>query len=181
MKKVSRYHPLLVFLHWLLAALIIGALIFGYFVLAPMANANPEKIGLLRLHMAGGILIFGLMAIRFLVRMASSRPAEATTGYRAVDRLAPIAHYGFYILVLAMVASGVATSIVSRINLIVFGNSGDALPPTLTIYPPRIAHGYFAAALAALIALHVIAALYHQFVRKDGLFGRMGFGRRAID
>jgi cytochrome b561 len=46
------------------------------------------------------------------------------------------------------------------------------------VYPPRVAHGYIAAILAALILLHFLAALYHQFVRQDGLFRRMGFGAR---
>ena len=36
------------------------------------------------------------------------------------------------------------------------------------------------AILAGLIALHLAAALYHHLVRKDGLFGRMWFGRRAM-
>jgi cytochrome b561 len=30
-----------------------------------------------------------------------------------------------------------------------------------------------------LIALHVVAALYHQFARRDGLLQRMWFGRRG--
>jgi cytochrome b561 len=44
-----------------------------------------------------------------------------------------------------------------------------------------VAHGYIAAILVAMIVLHVLAAIYHQFVRKDGLFGRMFFGQCASD
>jgi cytochrome b561 len=33
--------------------------------------------------------------------------------------------------------------------------------------------------LVGFIVLHVFAALYHQFVRKGGLFERMFFGRRV--
>jgi cytochrome b561 len=62
--------------------------------------------------------------------------------------------------------------------MIVFGDSGTALPPSFLIYPPRIAHGYIATALAALIALHIVAALYHQFILRDGVFRRIWFGRR---
>ena len=56
MKQVSRYHPLLVSLHWVLAVLIITALAMGFFVLAAMPNVDPQKIGVLRVHMAGGML-----------------------------------------------------------------------------------------------------------------------------
>jgi cytochrome b561 len=38
---VSRYHPLLVTLHWLLAALIVATLCIGFFLLAPMPNIDP--------------------------------------------------------------------------------------------------------------------------------------------
>jgi cytochrome b561 len=41
-----------------------------------------------------------------------------------------------------------------------------------------VAHGYVALLLAGLIALHVVAALDHQFVGKDRLFRRMWFGQR---
>ena len=109
MKQVSRYHPLLVTLHWVLAVLIIAALTIGFFVLAATPNADPQKIGVLRIHMAGGMLILALMVIRFIVRMRTLRPAGATTGYPLLDRIAPITHYGFYVMVLLMVGSGYTT------------------------------------------------------------------------
>jgi cytochrome b561 len=179
MKQVSRYHPLLVALHWLLAVLIIAALIAGFFALAAMPNSDPEKIGVLRQHMAGGMLILALMVIHFIVRMLTARPAAATTGYPLLDRIAPITHYGFYILILLMAGTGFATALLAGLPEIVFAGSGAPLPSTFTIYPTRVAHGYIAMLLVGLITLHVLAALYHQFVRKDGLFRRMFFGRRV--
>lgn len=176
--QVSRYHPLLVTMHWVLALLIIAALTVGFFWLASMPNSDPRKIGVLRVHMAGGMLILGLMIIRFIVRVRTTRPADATTGYPVLDRIAPITHYGFYILILLMAGTGYATAIIAGLPAIVFGGSGAPLPPTFTIYPTRVAHGYIATLLAGLITLHVLAAFYHQLVRKDGLFQRMFFGRR---
>jgi cytochrome b561 len=55
------------------------------------------------------------------------------------------------------------------------------LPPGFLIYPTRVAHGYIAALLVGFIVLHVLAALYHQFVRQDGLLRRTLFGRRVSD
>jgi cytochrome b561 len=49
------------------------------------------------------------------------------------------------------------------------------------IYPTFVAHVYIAAFLVGFIILHVLAAFYHQFVRKDGLFRRMFFGPRVSD
>jgi cytochrome b561 len=179
MKTVTRYHPLLVTLHWLLAVLILAALTIGFFVLANMPNSNPHKIRILLVHMSVGMLILALMIVRFAVRMWTSRPAAATTGYPALDRLAPVTHYGFYVLVLLMVATGYSTAILAGLNRIVFQGSGEPLPATFDTFPTFVAHGYIAGTLAAFVGLHVLAALYHQFVRKDGLFRRMFYGRRV--
>jgi cytochrome b561 len=178
MKPVTRYHPVITLLHWVLAALIIGSLILGYFGIAPMANTDPQKIGLLRLHMAGGMAILALMTIRFIFRLSTTKPPAAVTRHPALDKLAVLTHYAFYGLILLMAATGLVTSIVSGLNLIVFGGSGDPLPPSLLIYPTRVAHGYIAAALAAFIGLHIAGALYHQLFLRDGLLRRVWFGRR---
>lgn len=76
-----------------------------------------------------------------------------------------------------MAGSGLATANMAGLPEIVFGGSG-ALPATFDDLPPRIAHGVLGAILTLLIAGHVAAFIYHQFVRKDHLFSRMWFGRR---
>ena len=179
MAGVSRYHPFLVLLHWLLAALILGALALGCLVLEPMANSAPEKIGVLRLHMAGGMLILTLMIVRFVVRVLTVHPAPAATPYPALDRLARLAHVGFYVLIVLMLATGYATGLIAGLPAIVFGRSGAPLPTTFEQFPTFIAHSVLAGLLATLVAVHVLAALYHQFRRHDGALRRMGFGRRT--
>jgi cytochrome b561 len=181
MKQVSRYHPLLVTLHWLLAVLIIAALAIGFFWLSAMPNSDPRKINVLLVHMAGGMLILALMVIRFIVRWWTAKPPAATTGNPRLDRITLVIHYGFYILVVLMAGTGFATAILARLNEIVFAGSGEPLLPTLMIFPTRVAHGYIALLLACFIILHVAAAIYHQFVRKDGVIRRMFFGRRELN
>jgi cytochrome b561 len=55
---------------------------------------------------------------------------------------------------------------------------GAALPANFTDFPAHAAHAGIAKALLILIAAHVLAAFHHQFIRRDGLLGRMWFGRR---
>ena len=71
-----------------------------------------------------------------------------------------------------MVGSGFTTAILAGLPAIVFGGSGAPLPPTFKIYPSFLAHVYIATILAGFIVLHVLAAFYHQFVRRDRLFAR---------
>ena len=70
-------------------------------------------------------------------------------GYPLLDRIAPISHYGFYVLVILMAGPGYATVILAGLPAIVFGGSGDPLTPTFVIYPTRVAHGILAALLVA--------------------------------
>ncbi len=175
---MTRYHPLLVALHWLLALMIIMGLVMGGFVLSETPNDDPFKLVALRMHMGAGIAILVLMVIRLVVRLATAKPPEADIGNAALNMGAKAAHWLFYLAVIAMCASGLAIANMAGLPAIVFGGSGDPLPPDFSAFPPRAAHGALAMLLMVLIAAHVAAALYHQFVRRDGLLGRMWFGKR---
>ena len=173
----KRYHPALVTLHWLLALLLIVSLAMGTLALKTVPNSSPDKIDALRGHMIAGGLILLLTVIRLVTRLSTKHPAAASTGYALADRLAPLTHWALYLLVLLMAGSGVAMSVLSGLPAIVFQGVGS-LPADFNALPPRAVHGIEAKLLMLLIALHIVAALYHQFVRRDGLLSRMGFGRR---
>jgi cytochrome b561 len=165
-------------LHWLLALMVIGVLPFGFFILAPMPNTDPRKIWLLILHMAGGLLILGLMTVRFVVRMTTARPPEQTIGNETADAIAPVTHYGFYVLVLLMAVTGVSTAVVAGVFSTIRKGS-EALPADFDMFRIFHAHGLVAVVLTLVILLHVSAALYHQFVRHDGLLRRMWFAPKT--
>jgi cytochrome b561 len=175
---MPRYNPLLVALHWLLAFLIIIALVFGSLRLAEMPNDDPEKLFALRAHISVGMAILVLMIVRLVTRVFTAKPPPASTGHALADRLGVVTHWMFYLLVFAMVGSGLAMARMAGLPAIVFGGSGAPLPADFGIYAPRIAHGIIATLISLLLAVHVAAALYHQFVLRDGLFRRMWFGSR---
>jgi len=179
MSNVLRYHPALVVVHWLLAFLIVAALALGALVMAPMPNGDPMKIEALRSHMLGGGLILVLMLVRLLLRARTAHPAPARAGHPLLDWLAWGSHRLFYLLVLGMAGSGIATAIEADLPDIVFAGHGT-LPPDLWIFTPRAFHYAFSRTLMLLIALHVAGALYHTVILRDRLLRRMGFGRRAV-
>jgi cytochrome b561 len=178
MPEVSRYHPVLVALHWLLAFLIIAALALGALIMAKLPNSDPMKLEALRSHMFGGSLILALMLVRFFVRTRTAHPSVAMTGSSLLDKVAWASHRLFYGLVIAMAASGVTMALQAGLFEIVYGGRGT-LPPDLWVFPIRSVHYLISRALMALIALHVVGALYHTFLLKDGLLRRMAFGRRV--
>lgn len=173
----TRYPAAIVVLHWLLAGMVALALMAGTFSLAELPNSSPDKVGALRGHMIVGIAMGVLMLVRLVVRLRSPLPAHAATGNALLDLLGKAVHRGLYLLVLAMVASGIATAMAAGLPDIVFRGVG-ALPADFSAYAPRAVHGLAAKILMLLVALHVAGVVVHQFFLKDRLLSRMWFGRR---
>ena len=132
------------------------------------------------MHMSIGIVIFVLMVgggcwFGFLPK---SRRMQILAMHCSTKG-AIAAHYVLYAAVIAMAASWFGRSPKRRGCFdIVFGGSGEALPVDFSHIAPRAAHGILAIVLSLTIAAHVLAALYHQYIRKDSLFSRMWFGGR---
>jgi cytochrome b561 len=129
--------------------------------------------------MSIGILILGLILLRLAVRLATRKPPQADIGHAVINRLGGWTHYAFYLVVILVCASGLATAFQAGVPGIVFGGSGEPLPADFSAIAPRAAHCALTALLILLIAGHVLAFLYHQYVRRDGLFSRMWFGHRT--
>ena len=179
MTLVSRYHPVLVVLHWAIALLIIAALALGALALVKIPNASPMKLEALRSHMFGGIAILVLMLIRLAIRARSSHPAPASAGHPLLDWLGWVSHRLFYTLVVAMAGTGIVMAMqFGLFDAVLLGHG--RVPADFWVLPIRSVHYALSRLLMALIALHVAAAFYHAFVLRDGLLGRMFFGRRMI-
>ncbi len=176
---MKKYHPALVALHWLLAALIVIALVAGSQILAKTPNADPTKMFGFKAHMGNGIIILVLMITRFAIRFFTAKPPHTDIGNDLLNKGAIWAHYAIYVVVIAMSLSGLALANAAGLPDIVFGGSGDPLPADFSEYTARAVHGIVSKLLMLLLLTHVLAALYHQFVRKDSLFSRMWFGTRS--
>jgi len=85
-------------------------------------------------------------------------------------------HLLFYVAILGMAASGIGMFILSGAGPIIF-DGGEGQLPDFWDYKPRVPHGIGARFLIVLLVFHTGAALYHHFVRRDGLLWRMWYGR----
>lgn len=172
---MTRYHTVIVALHWLLALGIIFSLIAGTFMLAETPNSDPAKMNGLAIHMGIGIVILVLTLVRIVTRLRTETPAPIEGGNPLTEKLAHAAHGLLYLGVIVMAASGIAMSLAVDLGGIVFFDSGAPLPENFDDLAPRFVHGIVAKGLMALIVLHFLAAVYHQHVLKDGLMSRMSF------
>jgi cytochrome b561 len=172
MPELKRYNTAMVILHWLLAIFISGAIFMGAVVLDDMDSAHPQKILLLKLHIVvgAGILLFTLL--RLILRFTTPQPAALVGNNSLVDRLATGMHYLLYLLTIATALAGLALAISADLPAVLLNFTGE-LPKDYEDFIAHEVHGIFANLLLITILLHSAAALYHQFILKDGLLSRM--------
>lgn len=175
---IHRYHAALVVLHWLLGFMILLGLIMGTFSLEPLSNSQPEKLDSLRGHMINGLAIGVLMIVRLIVRSLTHRPAPPSTGFSWTKRVGRRVHLTLYVLVFLMVGSGLALAIETELPSILFGDPARPLPDSFDGFWIRAVHAIVAKLLMAFILVHVVAALWHHYILRDGLMRRMGLGPR---
>jgi cytochrome b561 len=173
---VSRYHPLLVGLHWLVALLIFGNLVGGLLVHEGFSDTDPAKLEVLRFHMMGGMAVLVLMLVRIVTRFTTRRPMPAHSG-GPLRWLARGSHGLLYVLVLAMAVTGVGMAQFAGLFPILQGQP-VTLPTDWSAIAPHAGHELFALVLLAVLGLHVAGWLFH-LVRRDGVAGRMWFGKRT--
>lgn len=165
----NRYSPLWVTLHWLSALLVFAAFYFG---LSSFGSATAAKAAFLRWHMPIGITVLVLTLVRLFLRWRTPRPAAASSGHPALDKLAEGVHHALYLFLLLVPASGLFLSIRYNLPPAVFEGQGK-IPEDLQ----PLLHGVLNPLFMFLILLHILAALYHQFVRRDNLLARMWYGK----
>lgn len=171
----NKYHPIQVTLHWLVVALVIAAFVMGKSMRGLTNDAN--KLIPLALHMSVGIFTLVVIIARFITRMKLPKPTHVTAGNAFFDWVGKVVHYALYLLVFLTAISGMSLSMQAGLVPIVFGGSGAPLPADFFDFTARMMHGFIVPTLLLLVFLHVGAALYHQFILKDNLLARMGYGK----
>ena len=170
----ARYSPLMVTLHWLTVILIFAAFALGKY--SSFLPNDASEIPPLRIHMMLGITTLLVIVIRFVARLRTPRPDDASTGNAFLDGLGKVMHYALYLFAFLMAASGLSLAVQSGLPQTVFEGVGS-LPADFFLFTPRIVHGFIAPTLFLLITLHVGAAFYHQLFIKDNLFSRIWYGK----
>lgn len=172
MTQMKKYNTVMVLLHWLLAIFILGALFMGLAVLDDMPADHPQKVLLLKLHIVAGIGILLFTLVRLAVRLVTAQPEPLPGGSPALDRLAKGVHHLLYLLTLLTAGSGIALALAANLPAVLLNHVGT-LPADFEDFIAHELHGLFADLLLLTIALHTAAALYHQFILKDGILSRM--------
>ena len=173
-----RYGGVAIVLHWLLALAIVVAFCVGLYM--SDLPLSPSRIKLFNWHKWAGVSILALSALRLLWRLARRPPALPAAIERAMPPWQRWAHHAthglLYLMFFAVPLTGWAYSSAAGFPIVWFGK----LPLPDLVSPDKAlaeqledVHGFAAYALAALVVLHVGAALKHQFIDRDRLLDRM--------
>lgn len=173
----SHFAPLARLLHWLMALMIIAMLFIG----AGMAASVSERHEwLLNLHKPLGIAILLLVVVRLFVRFSTRQPPLPADLPGVQVLAAKLSHVLLYALIFTLPIVGWA--MISAAGDPVMLSSSLQLPSILPANPTtfaflRKAHMYLAYLLFFTVLLHLAAALFHGWIRRDGVLQSMLNGK----
>ncbi len=187
----SRYSTVAIFLHWLIALLIIANLVGGltHEIWTESADAADKAFGLqiMLWHKAVGVLVLALSLVRLGWRLANPAPALPAHMKGWERGLSIGTHHLFYVLMIAVPLTGwVMVSVYPTDVPFPFPFFGLFELPYLPLGHSKPlaeafgeAHELLAFGTIGLLVLHVAAALKHHLIDRDDVLARMAPWIRA--
>ena len=161
-------------LHWLSFALVLALAIIGLSMdgLPP----GPDKVQVYALHKSLGLSVLFLTALRLSWRLFERRPEPLADTPRWQHALASLTHFALYALLLLVPLSGWWFNSASGFRLRWFGLF--ALPALgefdrVAKQQAQATHEFAFWLLAAIVAVHAVAALWHHYRWRDRTLARM--------
>ncbi len=176
---MTRYTRTAIALHWLMALAVIGLLGVGTWMTG--LKPSPTKIEVYTWHKWIGLTVLLLVLVRVLWRLRHA-PPPLPAGTPAWQRRAAAASHGLlYALLFAMPLTGWLQNSAAGFPLSWFGLF--KVPPLVGRDKESFAfwqgtHEVLAWLLAALILVHIAAALKHHLIDRDEVLRRMLPARR---
>jgi cytochrome b561 len=178
MANGSGYTSTAKFLHWLIVVLLVGQFIFAWTM--PHIGRNTPVTTLISLHFTVGVTVLIVAIVRLVWRATHAEPAPLDGVPPWQVQSARLLHWLLYILLFVVPILGWINASWRGMPIVMFGLELPKLVGTRT--PGWAWTGDVHALLAnygmlSLVGLHVLAGLYHYFIRRDRVLQRMLPGR----
>lgn len=165
-------------LHWLVALGIVALVVLG--LLQSDMDSGPQRTTIRELHGSIALLVLALMVVRLAWRWTQVTPAHppGIPGWQRAS--AALVHGAIYIAVFVQLVSGALAVATGGKPLAFFGLFSIPLPVAEDRDNHELLEEVHEAGwklLAALVTVHVLAALYHHFILKNDVLKRMTVGR----
>lgn len=175
---MKQYSKRMVIIHWLTLALLIVAWYLG----VGLDDARHEKsatlIGYFAHVMVGGTVLL-LTILRSTFRSVDGTPPPV--GQSLMDMVAKGIHHVLYMLLIVLPLSGMITVMTSSVGMALLAGDAGLLPAKYTGpgIVPHAVHEILMTVLIVVVVVHILGAIKHQFIMKDGLMERMSLRRSA--
>jgi cytochrome b561 len=175
----ARYDATLRILHWAMAAIILIAIALGV-VAALLPRGVSPRVEFLTIHKSLGMTALALVVPRVAWRHSvGAPPYSAALG--VLSRIgAQAAHIALYALMIAMPVTGYVDSVAGGHSASWFGLFGWPAPiarDEALAHRAAFADHWLAWAIGAVVALHLAAAAWRAWVKRDDVFARMWLAR----
>jgi cytochrome b561 len=173
MSDQPRYSTAAIWLHWLVAALLLFMVVLGYYMLTVPTN-TPERAFTLNLHKSVGLLTFAIVAVRLAWRYFHP-PPELPAMSAWQRRAAWLSHRLLYAGMVLQPITGYLASSFGKYGVKFFGlptpawGWDDAGLRAIFV----IAHHTIIVIFLIAIALHMAAAFKHLLIDRNDVFHRM--------
>lgn len=170
---LTRYSTVAIWLHWIIAALVIINLLLGFY---HEEFERPVRAWMMLFHRSIGISVLVLTLARLAWRLAHRPPAFDPALKRWEAGLATLIHWLFYALLIAIPLSGWLLSSTNGKPFSFFGLFQMPILPLRGEDAHELLeelHEIMGKAMIGLILLHVAGALKHHLEGHRHLIGRM--------
>jgi cytochrome b561 len=162
------FDPTTRLMHWLTAGLMLSVFVLGFSI--DLATSRASHTVFLQLHRSVGLTVWVVTLVRLAWRNFAKYPNWPSDMSQAMRVAAMASEYALYALLLAQPLLGLLQTSArgDHVNLFFIGQ----LPPLIEKNRPLAeqllsVHKAVGFSLLGLVALHVSAALFHHFWRRD--------------
>lgn len=169
---ISSYGSITKLFHWIIFLLVLCNITFGFFLDDIPKDYQPAAYNL---HKLTGLTILALMLLRAIWALTNPKPL-LPMNTRPWEKMAErTVHFLLYFSLIAMPLAGwVGSSAAGRPPHI--GDINFLLPVEKSKELTDLAfniHGIFALTIIILVSIHILAALFHHYIKKDNVLRRM--------
>jgi cytochrome b561 len=174
--RPARYGAVARLLHWVTVLAILAIVVLGVWITSFEPSDEPFKYRLYNIHESLGFSVLLLTLVRLAWRQANPPPPLPTDLPEPLRLAAHANHIFLYVVLLAQPVVGFLGTNAwgfpfSYWNLIPIPSPigrSEVLAPVLSEI-----HWWLALALVGAVAVHAGAAIWHQYIRRDGTLDRM--------
>ncbi|MGA8862927.1 MAG: cytochrome b/b6 domain-containing protein [Gallionella sp.] len=174
---MMQYSKRMVMVHWLTLALLVVAWYLGDSLGDATDDSKATLAGYV-VHIAVGGTVLLLTLFRLFFRCKDGVPAPI--GNTAMDKLAKGIQHLLYAILLLLPISGIMTVFTSTAGKALLAGDASLLPKEHGYHHvfAHAVHEQLVNVLIALVVLHILGAIKHQFLMKDGLMKRMTLSKK---